>query len=136
MCASFKIKFTIFQVKELRNQGDEVAREVMVRVVEGGEGAGSQRRDFEELIRLVRAAPFQITLGRSAVGCRGKRDTLKPMCTFGSSLLPRCLIIFQDSLQLSVTFPAWLRRSLGMRPFNMSSFDIQLSGVLTCSGDV
>ena len=82
MCASFKIKFTIFQVKELRNQGDEVAREVMVRVVEGGEGAGSQRRDFEELMRLVRAAPFQITLGRSAVGCRGEQGTLKPMCTY------------------------------------------------------
>ena len=57
-----------FQVKELRNQGDEVAREVMVRVVEGGEGAGSQRRDFEELMRLVRAVPIQITLGRSEVG--------------------------------------------------------------------
>ena len=61
-----------FQVKELRNQGDEVAREVMMRAVEG---AGSQRKDFEELMRLVRAAPFQIMLhvGRSEVDVGGNR---------------------------------------------------------------
>ena len=42
-----------FQVKELRNHGDEVAREMMMRVVEAGKEAGSLRRDFEELMRLV-----------------------------------------------------------------------------------
>ena len=80
MCASFKIKFTIFQVKELRNQGDEVAREVMVRVVEGGEGAGSQRRDFEELMRLVR--PFKLHWVEVQLGVGGNRVPLKPMCTY------------------------------------------------------
>ena len=58
VCVSiFQDQVHHFQVKELRNHGDEVAREMMMRVVEAGKEAGSQRRDFEELMRLVREVP-------------------------------------------------------------------------------
>ena len=41
------------QVKELRNQGDEVAREIMMRGGDGGVVSNSRRRGFEEFMKLV-----------------------------------------------------------------------------------
>ena len=40
-------------MKELRNYGDEVAREMLMQASKGGALPSSQRRDFEEFMRLV-----------------------------------------------------------------------------------
>ena len=41
------------KVRELRNQADEVARETLVRMSEGEAPLLNERKDFEDLMRLV-----------------------------------------------------------------------------------